>query len=231
MYECHYRDNTHPHPSQHHAQAGGLASQFAARLLRDSNPPALLVESLLLLSHIARAGPRDANSSSGGGGGGGSGMAHDAISRGGVLPLLRRLLGHDDPGSCYCLCYLGETIRWNLVRQSGSHASPHVFAIRNLSVINAGVRARTANVVGNLCRHSGAFYGAIERAGLLPPLIERCSDPDRGARCALYMIHACVYVMTCVVSVHLKSMHTSAYSNRVERMSIQVHTLITCVDV
>lgn len=46
----------------------------------------------------------------------------------------------------------------------------------------AGVRARTANLVGNMCRHSGYFYGALHKAGVLPPLIELCSDSDKGAR-------------------------------------------------
>jgi hypothetical protein len=39
-----------------------------------------------------------------------------------------------------------------------------------------------ANLLGNMCRHSGYFYPALERHGILPPLIERCSDPDKGAR-------------------------------------------------
>jgi hypothetical protein len=48
----------------------------------------------------------------------------------------------------------------------------------------AGVRARVANLLGNMCRHSGYFYPALERHGILPPLIERCSDTDKGARWA-----------------------------------------------
>jgi hypothetical protein len=47
-----------------------------------------------------------------------------------------------------------------------------------------GVRARTANLVGNMCRHSGYFYTVLHKAGVLPPLIQLCSDSDKGARWA-----------------------------------------------
>ncbi|KAF8056751.1 hypothetical protein HT031_006249 [Scenedesmus sp. PABB004] len=53
---------------------------------------------------------------------------------------------------------------------------------RLLAHPDAGVRARVANLLGNMCRHSGYFYPALERHGILAPLIERCSDPDKGAR-------------------------------------------------
>lgn len=46
----------------------------------------------------------------------------------------------------------------------------------------AAVRARTANLVGNMCRHSGYFYTVLQKAGVLVPLIKLCSDPDKGAR-------------------------------------------------
>ena len=32
----------------------------------------------------------------------------------------------------------------------------------------AGVRAKTCSLLGNLCRHSAAFYTPVARAGLLP---------------------------------------------------------------
>lgn len=41
---------------------------------------------------------------------------------------------------------------------------------------DAGVRARVCNLVGNMCRHSGFFYSALERHGLLVPLIDRCGQ-------------------------------------------------------
>ncbi|KAK9823151.1 hypothetical protein WJX72_000639 [[Myrmecia] bisecta] len=47
---------------------------------------------------------------------------------------------------------------------------------------DAAVRARVCNLLGNMCRHSDYFYSALERHALLPPLIERCQDPDRSTR-------------------------------------------------
>ncbi|GIM09257.1 hypothetical protein Vretimale_13139, partial [Volvox reticuliferus] len=53
---------------------------------------------------------------------------------------------------------------------------------RLLSHPDAAVRSRVCNLVGNMCRHSAYFYGALERHGLLPPLIDRCADPDKTTR-------------------------------------------------
>lgn len=44
------------------------------------------------------------------------------------------------------------------------------------------VRARAANLVGNLARYSPAFYATFHRGGLLPPLVALCSDADASAR-------------------------------------------------
>ncbi|GFR42822.1 hypothetical protein Agub_g3779, partial [Astrephomene gubernaculifera] len=53
---------------------------------------------------------------------------------------------------------------------------------RLLTHPDAAVRSRVCNLVGNMCRHSAYFYGALERHGLLPPLIDRCADPDKTTR-------------------------------------------------
>lgn len=53
---------------------------------------------------------------------------------------------------------------------------------RLLTCPDPGVRSRVCNLLGNMCRHSAYFYGALERHGLLPPLIERCTDPDKTTR-------------------------------------------------
>jgi serine/threonine protein kinase len=47
---------------------------------------------------------------------------------------------------------------------------------------NAVVRARAANLLGNLCRHSGKLYPDLARYGVLPALIELCGDQDRATR-------------------------------------------------
>lgn len=46
----------------------------------------------------------------------------------------------------------------------------------------AGVRAAAAGAVGNLARHSSAFYATIAAERLLPRIIELCSDADAGVR-------------------------------------------------
>jgi hypothetical protein len=55
-------------------------------------------------------------------------------------------------------------------------------ARRLLAHPDPGVRARTCNLVGNMCRYSGYFYAQLAAQGLLPPLIERCRDEDRSTR-------------------------------------------------
>ena len=51
-----------------------------------------------------------------------------------------------------------------------------------LAADDAVVRARSCNLVGNLCRHSPAFYRPLQRSQLLPMLVQRCGDPDRATR-------------------------------------------------
>ena len=44
------------------------------------------------------------------------------------------------------------------------------------------VRARTANLLGNLCRHSDMLYPDLSKYGVLDPLIALCGDSDRSTR-------------------------------------------------
>lgn len=44
------------------------------------------------------------------------------------------------------------------------------------------VRARTANLLGNLCRHNDRLYPFLARDGVLDRLIALCQDPDRSTR-------------------------------------------------
>lgn len=46
----------------------------------------------------------------------------------------------------------------------------------------AGVRARTCNLLGNLCRYSDALYPQILHLNMLGPLIKLCCDKDRSTR-------------------------------------------------
>lgn len=61
-------------------------------------------------------------------------------------------------------------------------STPCRAAVRLLVHTDAGVRARVCNLVGNMCRHSAYFYGALDRHGLIGPLIDRCMDPDKATR-------------------------------------------------
>lgn len=73
---------------------------------------------------------------------------------------------------------------------------------RELLSAAAGVRARVANLLGNMCRHSGYFYPALDRHGILPPLIELCSDSDKGARWVHESLLACSYIGAVLVLLH-----------------------------
>ena len=107
-------------------EAGGLDEGLVRGLLAPQNPAAVLVDSLLAVSQLARLSQRH----------------YPAIARAGVCDRVGRLLTHDDPG----------------------------------------VRARTCNLLGNMCRHSGYFYERIARRGVLNSLIDRCEDVDRTTR-------------------------------------------------
>jgi len=47
---------------------------------------------------------------------------------------------------------------------------------------SAGVRAKACNAIGNMARHSSAFYEAIRSAGILQQLIPLCADGDSSCR-------------------------------------------------
>lgn len=53
---------------------------------------------------------------------------------------------------------------------------------RLLAHPDPGVRARACNLLGNMCRHSAYFYSALDRHGLVQPLIQRCTDTDKSTR-------------------------------------------------
>jgi hypothetical protein len=51
-----------------------------------------------------------------------------------------------------------------------------------LSHHDAAVRARTANLLGNLCRHSNRLYSEMSKYNVVDPLIALCGDTDRSTR-------------------------------------------------
>ena len=60
---------------------------------------------------------------------------------------------------------------------------------RLLSHEDPGVRARSCNLLGNMCRHSGYFYEHIARHGILDALIARCEDSDKTVRTFFQFSH------------------------------------------
>uniref|UniRef100_A0A7S3VLZ8 non-specific serine/threonine protein kinase n=1 Tax=Dunaliella tertiolecta TaxID=3047 RepID=A0A7S3VLZ8_DUNTE len=115
--------------AQQFIAAGGLVPATCQRLMQDDNPPAVLVDVLLVVSQLARVNKESFNT-------------YEPISRATIYPHVRKLLAHPDPG----------------------------------------VRARVCNLLGNMCRHSAFFYSALDRHGLVGPLIERCQDADKSTR-------------------------------------------------
>ena len=61
-------------------------------------------------------------------------------------------------------------------------ANPYAQLRKLLSHTEPAVRARVCNLLGNMCRHSAYFHTALDRHGLLPPLIQCCTDEDKATR-------------------------------------------------
>lgn len=61
-------------------------------------------------------------------------------------------------------------------------AAPYPHLRKLLNHTEPAVRARVCNLLGNMCRHSAFFYTALDRQGLLTPLLQRCTDDDRSTR-------------------------------------------------
>ncbi|EQC27007.1 ULK/FUSED protein kinase [Saprolegnia diclina VS20] len=116
-----------PHFSLQLASAHGLETLQAKRLLTSSTP-AIVLDTLVLLTHVARAS-----------------KAHYAAfaTAPHLLEDLQRLL---------------------------------------LESVDAGVRAKACNCIGNLCRHSGALYEPLASAGVLAALVACASSTDVAVR-------------------------------------------------
>ena len=53
---------------------------------------------------------------------------------------------------------------------------------RSISSSHARVRSKACNLLGNLCKHSDAFYASLCGTPILPHLAERCADADAEVR-------------------------------------------------
>lgn len=102
-----------------------------------------------------------------------------------VRPWFRRLLREENPPAALASAVLAIS---QVARLHGDYYVP--LAAANLCKLlrpllthrEACVRARACNLVGNMCRHSPAFYRPLLDAGLLPLLIAGCGDSDRATR-------------------------------------------------
>lgn len=92
-------------------------------------------------------------------------------------------------------------------------AAPYPQLRKLLNHSEPAVRARVCNLLGNMCRHSAYFYTALDRHGLLPPLIQRCTDDDRSTRkFACFAIGNAGQLCTCACLWAAASAHPCALS-------------------
>jgi len=68
-------------------QAGGLSPALVHRLLRNTNPSPLLIDALTIISQLARVQQS-----------GGACNMYESLLKSNLLPLIRQLLVHEDPG-------------------------------------------------------------------------------------------------------------------------------------
>jgi len=101
-------------------------------------------------------------------------------------PFVRRLLDKDRTAGEGIMEFL--LIISSLARVSESHYPP-IHAARPYDMILAllvhnegGIRARTCNLLGNICRHSAYFYEHLPSAGILDRLVACCRDVDQEVR-------------------------------------------------
>ena len=112
--------------------------------------------------------------------------AHQFVEAGGLEPALaRRMLRPENPPGVLVDALLATS---QLARVSAKNYPAIARAdvcdatTRLLAHDDAGVRARSCNLLGNMCRHSGYFYDAFKTRGVLAALVDRCADPDRTTR-------------------------------------------------
>jgi fused-like protein len=112
--------------SQQFVECGGLQSRRLTHILKPDNSPPILVDSLLILSQLARV----------------SREYYEEIAEADIYSNIRSLLRHK----------------------------------------NKSIRARSCNLVGNMCRHSSYFYKPLLSHGIMEVLVERLEDSDSTTR-------------------------------------------------
>ncbi len=151
-------------------RACGAASTLASAL--PWLTPPLLADATTLAARLVLAGPDGADA---------------FVDGGGASPATLRLLL--DPANPVPALVAGLLATAQLARLSAAHypalasaADPASSLPSLLTHPSPSVRARACNLVGNLCRHSPAFYPALRDGGLVPLLVACCGDPDPATR-------------------------------------------------
>jgi len=108
------------------------------------------------------------------------------IAHGGLSPsIVAALLRSDNPPSMIIDMLLIVSYAARVSKESYASiedARVHEYLHALLLHKEPGVRARTCNLLGNMCRHSAAFYPTLVRSRLLEALIRCCSDTDKATR-------------------------------------------------
>ena len=139
----------------------------------DTDPKACLPACASLLARLAMASDTAAGTF--------------AQSGGLTPPVLSVLLSADNPAS---ILASGLLVVSQLARAATTPPKQQAFVSAQLVPLlppllhhaDAQVRARTANLLGNLCRHSDVLYPELEIYNVIDPLIALCGDSDRSAR-------------------------------------------------
>lgn len=142
-----------------------------------------------------------------------------------LLPTCRLLLDSNPPAvlvaALLTASQLARLHRDNYAPLATAAPYPQLRKLLNHS--EPAVRARVCNLLGNMCRHSAYFYTALDRHGLLPPLIQRCTDDDRSTR-----KFACFAIgnagQLCICACLCAAASAQAYAVNAE---LDVHLLLT----
>ncbi|GFH11452.1 protein kinase domain-containing protein, partial [Haematococcus lacustris] len=164
--------------------AGGLNSSLVQRLLADTNPSAMLVDVLLVISQLARLPARD------------SFNPYESISKAAIYPNIKNALerqGLVGPLIDRCSDADKSTRKFACfaIGNAGFHNATLYEALRPAIGPLVGLlrsseedktRANAAGALGNLVRNSAALCGELIRAGALHALLDTAQSQDEGAQ-------------------------------------------------
>ena len=148
---------------------GGLAPALIQRLLRENNPTTVLVDTLSIISFLARINRSSFNT-------------YEPISKAAILPHLQRLLAYSDAGVRARVCNLVG----NMCRHSGffySSLERHGVLqalIERCADSDKGARKFACFAIGNAGFHNATLYEALRPA--VAPLVALLKDEEEKTR-------------------------------------------------